>query len=749
MNLNNILAIVKKELRTYFDSPTAYIVLLVFLLLWQFLFFRDAFLIAEASLRNMMSYLPWLFLILIPALTMGSFANEKVEGTLEFLLTHPIKPLEIILGKFLSSLVFVALALAFVFPVAFSFSQFGQLDWGVVVGQYIAALLLAGTLISLGVFVSSVLANQISALLVSASASFFLIIIGLEIVTLSFPGNIATILERLSAYSHFISMARGVIDLRDVWYFISAIIIFLSLAYLQMLKSRLGNRRSLYQNYIIATVLFIGITVLLNVLGDRVPGRLDLTQEQMYQLSPATKEILTSLEDVVIIRLYVTSDLPAQLRPVLRDTQDILRDYQLFSNGRVKIETKDPSRDEAASREAATLGVREVQFNVIGQEELQFKRGYFGLAIVYAAGSEVIPIVNTATDLEYQLTSFIRKLTSPNKKTVAFLEGFGQKDYTREYQLFTSELEKSYNVRGLDLTDEQDPLTNSLIDTLIVAGPTETIDEEFRTQLADYLTSGGSVLMLLDGAIVDQQSLTATTNDNSLADFLPSFGLGLNQDIVFDPNSNQTLTFAGPDGQGFIMPYPFWPRVIADSNTQSTLTKQIRSLVLPWPASLSVDSEKIAELGLKYDRLFVTSPFASNQVGVFDISPDQQVRPTQIEAKTMAVSLIGENAESSDNLPRLIVVGSSNFLVDAIAQNATENLAFGLEAVSWLAQDQSLAGIQLKQRQPRTLLFEDKTQMSLVRYGNMGFAFAAPVLVAAARLFRRNNLKQLKYTKHD
>ena len=120
ISFKNIWTIAKKELRAYFDGPTAYVVLAVFLFLWEFLFFRDAFLVGDASLRNLFGVLPWLCIVLVPAITMATISQEKNEGTLEFLLTHPLRDLELILGKFVGATAFLGVALAFALPIAAS-----------------------------------------------------------------------------------------------------------------------------------------------------------------------------------------------------------------------------------------------------------------------------------------------------------------------------------------------------------------------------------------------------------------------------------------------------------------------------------------------------------------------------------------------------------------------------------------------------------------------------------------------------
>lgn len=743
MKPGHILSLTKKELRSYFDSPTAYVALLIFLLLWEFLFFRNVFLVGESSLRLLLNYLPWLFLILVPALTMGSIASEKALGTLELVLTHPITALELILGKFLAATGFLAVALLFILPIAYGFDQFGVIDWGEIAGQYFASLLLGSLLIALGIFISSLFSNQISSLLLSAAASFGIIIIGSEIVTLSLPGPIAPIFERLSALTHFESMSRGVIDLRDLIYFASGIAIFLALAYLQILKIRLGNQKQAYQQQIMGIALFVGISIMINIVGARIPGRLDLTQEQTYVLSDATHQTLADLEDVVSIKLFATGDsLPAQLRPVLRDIKDTLRDYQTASAGNINLSIEDPSKDDSIVAQARQLGIREVQFNVVGQEELQLKRGYLGLAILYEGETEIIPLINDASGLEYQLTSLITKLTTKEPKHVAFLTGHGEKNRQGQYLTWSSELEKTHQLQDLTLTPDE-PIPQD-ISTLIVAGPSQEFPQEERQQLADYIDSGGSVLFLIDSVIVNDAILSANVNENSLIDFLTTYGINVGLDIVYDVRSSETVNFGVGQGVNYVLQYPFWPRALA-TDKSSQITSQLDGLVLIWPASVNLDSTLLNQKGLEGKSLFATTQFGSAQTGVFNITPDQDFIPSNPKSIPLVASLIGQETQDA-KVPRLLVVGDSDFITDQFVANSSENLAFGVEAVNWLSQSQSLAEIQLKGRTARRFLFNNETQPAIIKYANMGLAVVAVAGFGLFRFYRRRSLSKFQYS---
>ncbi|MEN3045893.1 MAG: ABC transporter permease subunit [Candidatus Hydrothermales bacterium] len=236
--MRGIKAIFVKEFLTYFNSTIGYLWLVVFIGLNFWLFFRGFFLMPEADLRPMFSMFPVLFIIFIPAITMRLWAEEKKLGTLEILFSLPLRTEEIILGKFLAAVSFFGISLLLTLPLPIVLSFLGNLDWGSVISGYIGSFLLGSTLISLGMFLSGFTRNQIVAFILAASLSFLLYIIGEEIIISFLTGFWAELFSTLSIKTHFESIARGVIDLRDVIYYLSFIVFFLYANYLHLEVAR-------------------------------------------------------------------------------------------------------------------------------------------------------------------------------------------------------------------------------------------------------------------------------------------------------------------------------------------------------------------------------------------------------------------------------------------------------------------------------------------------------------------------------
>jgi ABC-2 type transport system permease protein len=230
--MNRVRSVALRELRSYFNSPIAYIFLLVFSGAALFTFFNvNAFFVrGQADLRALFESIPLLMLLLVPALSMRLWAEEAKSGTLELLLTLPAKDLELVSGKFLASWALVAVGLALTLPLAITVSTLGHLDWGPVLGGYLGALLLGAAYLSVGQFVSAVTENQILAFILALVVCVALYGLGTELFTGLFSDRTAAVLRALGTGSRFQSIARGVVDLRDLLYYASLTLFFLGLS---------------------------------------------------------------------------------------------------------------------------------------------------------------------------------------------------------------------------------------------------------------------------------------------------------------------------------------------------------------------------------------------------------------------------------------------------------------------------------------------------------------------------------------
>lgn len=225
MSAKSITIVYKREFKTFFTSPGAYIIITLFLIIIGWFFFSTFFLSGSADMRNFFNLLPLILAFGVPAVSMRLFSEEYKSGSFEILKTLPVTDMDIIFGKYLASLFFTLIMIAptLVYPIFISF--LGDLDWGPVIGGYLGAILLAGAFSGIGILASSLTKNQVVAFILSAAFCFFLTVINKSLIFL--PSFLTGFLQYLSTDYHFNNIAKGIIDSRDIVYFLT--VIFLAL----------------------------------------------------------------------------------------------------------------------------------------------------------------------------------------------------------------------------------------------------------------------------------------------------------------------------------------------------------------------------------------------------------------------------------------------------------------------------------------------------------------------------------------
>ena len=233
----NVKTVFALEFKSYFDSPVAYVFLVAFLVLTGFLTFAVAMFYErrQADLTPFFFWHPWVYLLLVPASTMGSWADERRNGTIELLLTLPITLKEALVGKFLAAWAFIALALASTFPIVVTTAWLGDPDAGAVFCGYLGSLLLAGAATAIGVFASSLSRSQVIGFVTALALMFAMLIIGFDPVINAVsgwgvPAAVVDAVASCSLLSHFESMRRGVVDFADIGYYIGVIVFMLAAA---------------------------------------------------------------------------------------------------------------------------------------------------------------------------------------------------------------------------------------------------------------------------------------------------------------------------------------------------------------------------------------------------------------------------------------------------------------------------------------------------------------------------------------
>jgi ABC-2 type transport system permease protein len=424
-------AIARKELSAYFGSPVALIFVGVFLVatLASFFWVEAFFARNIADVRPLFRSMPVLMILLVGALTMRQWSEEQREGTMEVLLTLPVRRASLVMGKFAAVLALVALALGLTFFVPITVSALGNLDWGPVLGGYLAALLVAAAYAAIGLFVSSRTDNQIVSLIVTVLLCGALYAVGTPVVTHLAGSGAGEVLRAIGTGSRFESIERGVIDLRDLLYYLSLTALFLALNVVSLDGKRwsVGPHTARYRRNAVLRVVLVGanLAAMNGWLFSIHALRVDLTAGREYSLSPATRDLIGSLSEPLLMRGYISDETHPLLAPLVPAIRDMLREYEIASRGRITGEVVDPRDDEALEEEANQVyGIRPVPFRISGRYEDTVINSYFDILIRYGDQSGVLSFqdlieVRPASggqvevklrNLEYDLTRAVKKV---------------------------------------------------------------------------------------------------------------------------------------------------------------------------------------------------------------------------------------------------------------------------------------------------------------------------------------------------
>jgi ABC-2 type transport system permease protein len=445
--MKQVIALTRKELNSYFSSPMALIFVGVFLAVTLFTFFWvDGFFgRGIADLRPMFRWMPTLMIFLAAALTMRQWSEEQQSGTLEILFTMPMKLYQLVLGKFLAAMVLVVVALALTFFLPITVAFLGDLDWGPVFGGYLAAILMAAAYVAIGLFISSRTNNQIVALLMTVVVGGLFYLIGSPGVTAFFGDRVAEVMRAIGSGSRFESIQRGVIDLRDLVYYLSLCGLFLMLNVISLdsLRWSRGAQTRTYRQTLLLTAVLVALNLgVLNIwLYPLKTARLDLTAQREYSLSPTTLALLNTLEEPLLMRGYFSERTHPLLAPLVPTIRDMLEEYRIASNGKVTVEIVDPLKDPEKGNEAVqTYGIQPTPLQIADRYGASVVNAYFDILVRYGDKYEtlnfrdLIEIQPSRTgmpevrlrNLEYDLTRAVKRVVSGFQSIDAVLASLQQ-----------------------------------------------------------------------------------------------------------------------------------------------------------------------------------------------------------------------------------------------------------------------------------------------------------------------------------
>lgn len=490
-------------------------------------------------------------------------------------------------------------------------------------------------------------------------------------------------------------------------------------------------------------LLTAAILVVVNLIGLNIFGRLDLTDDRVYSLSRASKDIVQTLEDPVTITAFFTADLPAQFASNRRFLRDKLDDYRAYGGQNIEYQFIDPGEDEDLRGEAGRLGIPPVQIQVIESDNVQLKNAYMGVAIEYENNRETIPVIQDLSRLEYDLTSAIRRLTREEKPVAAFWTGHGEPDPMQNMQTLQQSLSTNYEVRvatAADLEGADSP------DVLLVIAPTDTIPEADLQALDTYIMNGGRVGFLLNRVAADLQAGQAVELNIGIEPLLANYGIILTPNLIMDEQSSVVTV---QRRQGFFnisqqIQYPLFP-VVSRFNSENQMVNRLQELMFYFVSS--VDTSAALPIGVTREPLIYSSPQSGLQQGFFMLQPTETSATLSGGPYLLGAAFTGPfpsvyTPGRTSPPTRLVVVGDGDFVNESIVPPNGGSTQFGLNLVDWLAQDEALLSIRSKSIEPRTLRDTSEGMRPVIKYVNMLGPLLIVVLLGLAR-WRRRRARQI------
>jgi len=429
--MHELLRVFRREAGAYFASPVAYLFVGVFLAVTLFVFFwAEAFFARNiADTQPLFQWMPLLLIALVAVVTMRSWSEERRSGTLEVLLSAPVSPVALVGGKFLAALSLVALALVLTLPLPLTVEFLGPLDWGPVIGGYVAALFLAAAYVAIGLFVSAGTDNPIVSLLVTAVIGGAFYLVGTEWLTALAPQGLADLMRALGTGARFDEITRGVLDVRDIYYYVSLVAVFLALNVYTLERLRWGGERAgarrhrVWQGVVALVVLnFLAANLWLTPIQT---VRADITADNRYALSDATRTYLQGLDEPLIIRGYLSRNTHPLLDPLVPQMRNLLTEYDVVGGESVDVQIVNPKADsEAAQKAKDRFGIEPASLRTASRYESSVVSTYFHVLIKYGDQNVVLDfrdLIDTKReqgadvsvglrDPEYEITQAIRKV---------------------------------------------------------------------------------------------------------------------------------------------------------------------------------------------------------------------------------------------------------------------------------------------------------------------------------------------------
>ncbi len=466
----------------------------------------------------------------------------------------------------------------------------------------------------------------------------------------------------------------------------------------------IDNKKSL----IIFIVITIAAVILVNMISKNWFFRWDLTDNNMYSLSDSSKKVLDKIDDLLTMKVYFSENLPGEYGNNRRYLQDILEEYEAFSKGNIRFEFFPPDNDEKLEEDAQKYGIQPVQLQVIENDKVEIKKVYMGLVCIYEDKREAIPVIQTTTGLEYDITTTIKKLINDQKRTVG-LATIGDQEVKNDNLRQT--IGETYKVMPVSLSS---PVPADIA-TLLINGVEDSLSTDEMTNLRQFVARGGNILIAQSRVKADIQQQTASGIQSNIFSLLDEYGLKLKENLVLDRQCGQVTI---SQNRGFFrmnsqVDYPFFPLVRSfGDNVMVKGLEQLRLLFTSEIEDLSPGVPDTLDSGNKLVPLLYTSDHSTTVEQFYNLNPIENPAFKNLNQPGRLVgALVDVTNDSTGSVGRVVLISDSNFLTDDGGGRIPENGIFVLNAVDVLMGDSDMVALRSREITTRPLKeLEDSTK---------------------------------------
>lgn len=469
-------------------------------------------------------------------------------------------------------------------------------------------------------------------------------------------------------------------------------------------------------------LISLGIIVLVNILSDNFFLRMDLTSDQRYTLSKASKNIIRNLNEPITVTAYFSENIPAELAKTKRDFKEMLIEYHNISKGQIVYEFIDPSTDQETEQKAMSAGIQPVIANMREKDQVKQQKVYLGAVVSMGEESENIPFMQPGSAMEYALSSAIKKISVKNKPSIGIIQGHGEPGLAAMAQAYTA-LNILYEVEPVFISDTVKNLTK--FKTVALIAPKDTIPPGHLAQLDEFLANGGNLYIAInrvEGNLSVQRGLVVNTG---LETWLLGKGLMVESNFVVD---SRCANINVRQQQGMFtynttVKFPYLPQV--SKFADHPITKGLEAVLLPFASTVSYTGDTT--------KLFTPLAQTSEQSGTqqapvyFDIS--KQWGPADFPMKGLTVGGVLSGKISGQNASTIVLIGDGDFAVNGEGEQARQqsgdNISLMVNSIDFLSDDTGLIELRTKGVTNRPIKQIEDGKKAFLKYLN----FLLPLLL--------------------